>query len=102
ASDAANHFKKFPTVDSAVGDDFTVFPTFVPTDTLEHLKNFGKNTRKSTDAVAEFASPKGLRILSFVHELPSKNFQRTDNRSCTSKPRQLGIPGKRTGKHKPI
>ena len=71
ASDAANHFQKFPTVDSAVGDDFTVFPTLVPTDTLEHLKNFGKNTRKSTDAVAGFASPKGLRILSFVHELPS-------------------------------
>ena len=57
ASDAANHFQKFPTVDSAVADDFTVFPTFVPTDTLQHLKNFGKDTRKSADAVAEFASP---------------------------------------------
>ena len=37
--DAANHFKNFPTVDSAFADDFTVLPTFVPTDTLEHLKN---------------------------------------------------------------
>ena len=47
ASDIANHFKNFPTVDSAFGDDFTVLPMFVPTDTLEHLKNCGKNTRKS-------------------------------------------------------
>ena len=36
--DAANHFKNFPTVDSAFVDDFTVLPTFVPTYTLEHLK----------------------------------------------------------------
>ena len=42
----------FPIVDSAFGDDFTVFPTFVPTDTLEHLENRGKKTRKSADAVA--------------------------------------------------
>ena len=42
----------FPIADSAFGDDFTVFPTFVPTDTLEHLENRGKNTRKSADAVA--------------------------------------------------
>ena len=55
ASDAGNHFKNFPTVDSAFGNDFTVLPTFVPTDTLEHLKNCRKNTRKSADAVAEFA-----------------------------------------------
>ena len=55
ASDAANHFKNFPIVDSAFGDGFTVLPTFVPTDTLEHLKNCRKNTRKSADAVAEFA-----------------------------------------------
>ena len=53
ASDAANHFKNFPTDDSPFGDDFTVLPTFVPTDTLENLKNCGKNTRKSADAVAE-------------------------------------------------
>ena len=31
---------------------------------MEHLKNCGKNTRKSADAVAEFASSKGLRMLS--------------------------------------
>ena len=67
ASDAANHFKNFPTVDSTFGDDFTVLPTFVPTDTLEHLKNCRKNTRKSADAVAEFASPKGLRMFLFLY-----------------------------------
>ena len=64
--DAANHFKNFPTVDSAFADDFTVLPTFVPTDTLEHLKNCRKNTRKSADAVAEFASSKGPKMLSFL------------------------------------
>ena len=64
--DAANHFKNFPTVDSAFVDDFTVLPTFVPTDTLEHLKNCRKNTRKSADAVAEFASSKGPKMLSFL------------------------------------
>ena len=34
---------------------FTVSHTFVPTDALGHTKNCGKNTRKSADAVAEFA-----------------------------------------------
>ena len=66
ASDAANYFKNFPTVDLAFGDGFTVLPTFVPTDTLEHLKNCRKNTRKSADAVAEFASSKGLRMLAVL------------------------------------
>ena len=65
--DAANHFKNFPTVDSAFGDDFTVLPTFVPSNELEHLKNCRKNTRKSADAVAEFASSKGLKMLSFLY-----------------------------------
>ena len=66
-SDAANLFKNFPTVGSAFGDDFTVLTTFVPTDTLEHLKNCGrKNTRKSDDAVAEFANSKELKMLSFL------------------------------------
>ena len=60
ASDVVNLFKNFPTVDSAFGDDFTVLPTFVSIDTLEHLKNCGKNTRKSADAVAQFASSKML------------------------------------------
>ena len=49
-------------------------PTFVPTDTLEQLKNCGKNTGKSADAVAEFASFKGplrmfSRMLSFVDDV---------------------------------
>ena len=69
ASDAANHFKNFSTVDLAFGDDFTVLPTFIPTDTVEELKNCGKKTRTSADAVAEFASSKGLRMLSFVHDV---------------------------------
>ena len=56
ASDAANNFKNFPITDAAFGDDFTVLPTFVPTDALEHLKNCEKNARKTEDAVAEFAS----------------------------------------------
>ena len=38
-SNAANHFKNFSTVDSEFGDDFTVFPTFVSTDTLKHLNS---------------------------------------------------------------
>ena len=29
----------FSTVDSEFGDDFTVFPTFVPTDALKHLNS---------------------------------------------------------------
>ena len=36
---------------------------------LELQKNSGKNTRKSADAVAESASSKGFRMLSFVHDL---------------------------------
>ena len=67
ASDTANHFKNFPTVDLAFCDGFTVLPTFVPTDTLEHLKNCRKNTcRKSADSVSEFAGSKGLRMLYFL------------------------------------
>ena len=64
ASDAANHFKNFHTVDSAFGDDFTVLPKFVLTETLEHLNNSGKNTRKSADAVAELASAQNALICS--------------------------------------
>ena len=72
ASDAANHFKNFPKVDSAFGYDFTVFPTFVSTDTLEHLKNCEKNIRKSADAVSEFTSSKGFRLLSLIFFPTSK------------------------------
>ena len=64
----ANHFKNFPTVDWAFGD-FSVLPTFIPNHTLDDLKNCGKNARKSSDAVVKFASSKGLRMLSFVHDL---------------------------------
>ena len=67
---ATNHINKFPTADSAFTDDFSLLPKFVPTDTLEHLKNCGKNTgRKSEDTFVEFASSKGLRLLPFVHDV---------------------------------
>ena len=33
-SDATNHFKNLPTVDSAFGDDFTVLTTFFLAETL--------------------------------------------------------------------
>ena len=33
---------------------------------LEHLKNCGKNTRKSAGTDAKFASRKGLRMLPFL------------------------------------
>ena len=66
ASVAANHFWNYSTVDSAFGDGFTALPTFVPTDTLEHLNNCRKNTRKCADTVAEFASSKGLRMLAVL------------------------------------
>ena len=59
---ATNHIDKFPTGDSAFTNDFSLLPKFVPTDTLEHLKNCGKNaSRKSEDTFVEFASSKGLR-----------------------------------------
>ena len=61
---ATNHINKFPTADSAFTNDFRLLPKFVPTDTLEHLKNCGKNaSRKSEDTFVEFASSKGLRLL---------------------------------------
>ena len=77
ASDAANHFKNFPTVDSAFGDDFTVLPKFVLTETLEHLKNSGKNTRKSADAVAELASAQNAPICSSTRNVPWSNSVRS-------------------------
>ena len=57
--------------DSAFKEDFSVLPVFVPTDTLDHLKECGKATKKSTpgEAVAEMSSTKGLRLLPFVHDL---------------------------------
>ena len=170
----ANYFDKFPNDDSAFTTDFSLLPNFVPNDTLEHQKNCGKNTKKSDDAIVEFASSKGLRMLPFVHdvqvskdtsgdriylralcwasyrksvkykvrmviqknskpkilaaecdkicpagksgccchvmaviwkldELSRKNeVKQVDNRSCTSKPRKWGIPGKRTVQHTPV
>ena len=66
-----NHNNKFPTADSAFTNDFSLLPKFVPTDTLEHLENCGKNaSRKSEDTFVEFVSSKGLRLLSFGHDVP--------------------------------
>ena len=61
----------FPTEDSAFKEDFSVLLVFVPTNTLDHLKECGKATKKSTagEAVAEMSSTKGLRLLPFVHDL---------------------------------
>ena len=53
----------FPPFIQHFGDDFTILSTFVPTYSLEHLKNCGKNTKKLA------ASSKGLRILSSVHDV---------------------------------
>ena len=67
---ATNHLNKFPTADSAFTNDFSLLPKFVPTDTLKHLKNCGKNTsRKLDDTFVEFASSKGLRLFPFVHDV---------------------------------
>ena len=67
----SSSFINFPTEDSAFKEDFSVLPVFVPADTLDHLKECGKVTKKSTPgkAVAEVASNKGLRLLPFVHDL---------------------------------
>lgn len=50
-------FTNFPTEDSLFKEDFDflVLPVFLPTDTLNHLKECGKATKKSTrgEAVAE-------------------------------------------------
>ena len=67
---ATNNINKFPTADSPFTNDFSLLPNFVPTDTLEHLKNCGKNaSRKSEDTFVEFASSKGLSLLPFVHDV---------------------------------
>ena len=57
--------KNFPTEDCAFKEDFSVLTAFVPTDTLDHLKEYGKATKKSTpgEVVAEMSSTKGLRLL---------------------------------------
>ena len=70
-ADRSSSFLNFPTDDSAFTEDFSVLPVFVPTDTLEHLKECGKATKKFSpgEAVAEMSSTKGLRLLPFVHDL---------------------------------
>ena len=69
---ATNHINKFPTADSALTNNFSLLPKFVlMTDTLEHLKNCGKNaSRKSGDTFVQFASSKGLGLLSIGHDVP--------------------------------
>ena len=69
--DLSSNFKNFPTEDSAFKEDFSVLPVFVPTDTLDHLKECGKATKKSTprEGVAEMSSKQGLRLLPNVKEM---------------------------------
>ena len=64
-------FRNFPSDDSAFNQDFSVLPVSVPTDTLDHIKKYGKSTKKSADgdAFAEMSSPKGLRMVPFVHDI---------------------------------
>ena len=68
--DKSSEFRQFPD-DSTFHKDYSVLPLFVPTDTLDHLKECGKTTKKSlsTDAIAEMSSSKGLRLMPFVHDL---------------------------------
>ena len=49
-----------------------MLPVFVPTDTLDHIKKCGKSTKKYADGdvIAEMSSSKGLRMVSFVHDIP--------------------------------
>jgi hypothetical protein len=74
-NDFSTGFKSFPSDDSAFNKDFSVLPVFVPTDTLDHIKNCGKSTKKfaDNDAVAEMSSSKGLRMVSFVHDMEVSN-----------------------------
>ena len=67
----SSSLKNFATEDSAFKEDFSVLPVFVPTDTLDHLKECGKATKKSMpgEAVAKISSTKGLQLLPFVHDL---------------------------------
>ena len=51
--------------------DFSVLLEFVPTDTLDHLKNCGKLSANfaDNDAVTELLSSKGHRLMRVVHDL---------------------------------
>ena len=71
AEDKLSGFREFPVDDSAFNKDYSVLPVFVPTNTLDHLKECGKTTKKSlsTNATVEMSSSKGLRLLPFVHDL---------------------------------
>lgn len=66
-----HELNQFPSDDSIFSQDYSIFPAFLPTDTLDHLKNCGKTTKKCADDVAlvELSSSKGLRLLPFVHDL---------------------------------
>ena len=70
--DKSSEFCQFPD-DSTFHEDYSdlKLPLFVPTDTLDHLKEYGITTKKSlsTDAIAEMSSSKGLRLMPFVHDL---------------------------------
>ena len=56
-------FQNFPSDDCTFNKDFSVLPVFVPTDTLDHIKN------ADGDAIAEMSSSKGLQMVPFVHDI---------------------------------
>ena len=68
--DKSSEFRQFPD-DSTFHKDYSVLPLFVQTNTLDHLKECGKTTKKSlsTDAIVEMSSSKDLRLMPFVHDL---------------------------------
>ena len=81
AQDELPGFHQFPVDDSAFNKDYSALPVLVLTDTLDHLKECGKTTKKtlSTDAIAEMSSSKGLRLLPFVHDLEVSKPADSDN-----------------------
>ena len=68
-------FDSFPPDESTLfSEDFSVLPSFVPMDAFEQVKNSGKSSKKSANAeVVINSNDKGLRMMSFVHELQVYN-----------------------------
>ena len=65
AQDGLPGFRQFAVDDSAFNKDYSALPVFVPTDTLNHLKECGKTTKKSlsTDAVVGNVKFKRFKII---------------------------------------
>ena len=76
-SNAANHFKNFSTVDSEFGDDFTVFPTFVPTDTLKHLNSLWTALHDSWSIADDVHLPYSISSFPYNFDLYGGNLTKT-------------------------